>query len=41
MRADKKRSGDELRFVVQRGLEQTEMRAVPAAAVREALRDED
>ena len=41
MGADKKRSGDELRFVVQRGLEQTEMRAVPADAVREALRNEN
>ena len=40
MQADKKRSGDELRFVVQRGLEQTELRAVPIPAVREALRSE-
>ena len=40
MQADKKRSGDELRFVLQSGLEQTELRAVPAAAVREALRNE-
>ena len=40
MQADKKRSGDELRFVVQRGLEQTELRAVPMAAVRAALRSE-
>ena len=38
MQADKKRSGDELRFVVQRGLEQTELRAVPMPAVRAALR---
>ena len=43
MQADKKRSGDELRFVVQRGLEQTELRAVPmpaVPAVRAALRSE-
>jgi 3-dehydroquinate synthase len=40
MQADKKRSGAELRFVVQRGLEQTELRAVPIPAVREALRSE-
>ena len=40
MHADKKRSGDELRFVLQRRLEQTELRAVPIDAVREALRDE-
>ena len=41
MYADKKRSGDELRFVLQRGLEQTELRAVPVGAVREALRSEN
>ena len=41
MYADKKRSGDELRFVLQRGLEQTELRAVPVDAVRHALRSED
>jgi 3-dehydroquinate synthase len=41
MYADKKRSGDELRFVLQRGLEQTELRAVPVDAVRESLRCED
>ena len=40
MQADKKRSGDELRFVVQRGLEQTELRAVPIPTVRAALRSE-
>ena len=40
MQADKKRSGDELRFVVQRGLEQTELRAVPIPAVRAALHSE-
>ena len=40
MRADKKRSGDELRFVLQRGLEQTELRAVPIDAVRAALRND-
>lgn len=41
MHDDKKRSGDDLRFVLQRGLEQTELRSVPIDAVREALRGED
>ncbi len=41
MQADKKRSGGELRFVVQRDLEQTELRAVPMSAVRAALRVAD
>ena len=41
MYADKKRSGDELRFVLQSGLERTELRTVPVDAVREALRSED
>jgi 3-dehydroquinate synthase len=37
MRADKKRSGSELRFVLQHDLEQTELRAVATADVRAAL----
>ena len=41
MWSDKKRSGGELRFVVQRDLERTELRAVPVSAVRAALRDTD
>ena len=41
MYADKKRSGDELRFVLQRGMEQTELRAVPVDTVREALRSDE
>ena len=39
MRADKKRRGDQLRFVLQRGPEQTELRAVAPAEVRAALAD--
>jgi 3-dehydroquinate synthase len=37
MRSDKKRSGNELRFVLQHDLEQTELRAVATADVRAAL----
>jgi 3-dehydroquinate synthetase len=37
LRADKKRSGSELRFVLQHDLEQTELRAVATADVRAAL----
>ena len=39
MRSDKKRSGNELRFVLQRDLEQTELRAVAEADVRASLDD--
>ncbi len=41
MRSDKKRRGDELRFVLQRDLEKTELRAVAPAEVRAALADAD
>lgn len=39
MRADKKRRGNELRFVLQHGPEQTELRAVAPAEVRAVLAD--
>ena len=41
MRSDKKRSGNELRFVLQRALAQTVLQAVDPAQVRRVLADDD